>query len=261
MTHPTPPSTIHLTRGEAGCRRSGALGAVAIVVDALRASATLAALFERGAARVLVTAGVEEAHALAGATPGAVLVGERGGERLPGFDLGNSPTEVLASPSMDGRTVVFTSSNGAQRLAAACGADLVLVGSPCNAGALAAYVRGYAEGAGRAVVCIAAGQYPDEAFVSPEDEATGAYLARRIGLPLDADSAEPYAYWSRALVLRGLEGIFRDSRHARRLMEIGYSDDVLLCARPDLFTAVPRVVGPVCLDGRTVGVELRALDA
>ncbi len=41
------------------------------------------------------------------------------------------------------------------------------------------------------MVLIAAGQYPDESFLSPEDEATCTYLAARLGLPSPPSRAPP----------------------------------------------------------------------
>lgn len=248
---------IHLTRGLDGCELAVRLGAIAIVVDALRASATIPALFERGAERVLVVAQVEDTHALADAIPGVLLVGERNEERLPGFDFGNSPLDVLEAPRMDGRTVIFTSSNGAQRLTASRGADRLYVGTTSNAAVLAALVRPYAEDAARDVVLISAGKYPDETFISDEDDATCAYLADRLGLPLAAGSQAEFARWVDAIRRQGLEAIFCAARHAHRLDALGRHADVLFCARPDTLPVLPGFVAPVLLEGREVGVDLR----
>lgn len=250
---------IHLLRGHGGCTLAVRERAVSVTVDALRASVTIALLLQHGCTRVLVVADVEDTRALAAQMPECLLVGERGGERLPGFDLGNSPLEVMASPRMDGRTAIFTSSNGAQRLRACGGADRVLVGSTANAGALAAWVRPYALAHGRDVVLIAAGRHPDEAFLSPEDLATCAYLATRLGLPIAEDSRDIFTEWEHQLILHGLEGIFRESPHARRLMEIGYSDDVLFCARVDTVPILPVATGPVHFNDRQIGVEVVAM--
>jgi 2-phosphosulfolactate phosphatase len=206
-----------------------------------------------------VTAEVEDALALAQQTPAALLVGERRGERLPGFDLGNSPLEVFSSPRMDGRTAIFTSSNGAQRLTACHGATQILVGTMANAEAISTWVRRQCDTSGRPVDLIAAGQYPDEDFISPEDEATCSYLAARIGLPIAAESQDTFAHWQREMICNSLENIFRSSRHARRLIEIGYAEDVLFCARADTLASLPVVCGSVQLDGRQVGVEVRKL--
>lgn len=250
---------IHLTRGCAGCQLAVREGAVTIVVDALRASTTIAAFLTQGVARVLVVAGVEDARALAARTPGAMLAGERGGERLPGFDLGNSPLEALAHHGLAGATVVFTSSNGAQRLAATCGADRTLVGTVSTASAVADHARAYATETGLPVVLVAAGLYPDEEFRSPEDEAACAYLAARIGLPIAEDSLADLADWEKEIATCGLQAIFHGSAHAQHLMRIGYARDVEFCARPNTLDAVPIVTGLAFLDDRQIGVEVRLL--
>lgn len=248
---------VHLARGAAGCALAARLGGVAVVVDALRASTTLAVLLDRGVSRILVTAAVADARSLAAEAPGAVLAGEREGERLPGFDLGNSPLEALSAGNLAGRTVAFTSSNGAQRLAACAAADRVLLGSLANASAVSAWAGEYARAARAPVILIAAGRYPDEAFISPEDEAACACLCGRTGLPVAAGSQARLAHWEGEIARRGLEAIFRTSPHALRLMAIGYEADVDFCARLDTCASLPGVVGPARLRGREVGVEVR----
>jgi len=251
---------IYLTRGKEGCALAERLGAIAIVVDALRASATLAALLEHGISRILVIASVEDARAHAACEPDALLVGERGGERLDGFHLGNSPLEIIAAPDFAARTAIFTSSNGAQRLAACLHAHRTLVGSVSNAGAVVEWTRRTAVADQRPVVLIAAGQYPDENFISPEDESTCAYLAARLGLPIAADAQAAFAHLEREFILHGLADIFHHSAHAQRLMKIGYSEDVLFCARADTLRTLPVVSGPVMLGDRLIGVEVREQD-
>lgn len=194
-----------ITRGTAGCQLAVQLQAIAIVVDALRASTTIALLFEHGIERIQVVAQVEDALALSHSMPGAFLVGERGGERLPGFHFGNSPKEILASPRMDGRTAIFTSSNGAQRLTACAGASVVLVSTVSNAGAVVNYVRNLTNHTKKSVVFIAAGQFPDEEFISPEDDASCVYLAAQLGLHIAPSSQQCYAQWECSLSSEGLD--------------------------------------------------------
>ncbi len=250
--------SLHLSRGVAGCELANRLRGVAVIVDALRASTTLAALFDHGAARVLVTAALEDACALTGALPDAVLVGERDCLPPAGFHLGNSPREVLAGPRLDGRTVIFTSSNGAQRLTACGGARHILVGTVANAAAVAARARALAEAEECDIVFVGAGKYPDETYVAPEDEAAAAYLAAAVGLPIAAASREAFAYWQREIAARGLAHIFAHSPHAAVLARHRLAADIALCATPDLLCAVPEVTGSVELAGRGAGVELRA---
>ncbi len=249
---------IYLTRGLAGCQLAARLGAVAIVVDALRASATLPTLLDRGVERVLVVSEVADARALALQVPGAMLVGERMGEKLPGFDLGNSPLEALAAKEL-APVAIFTSSNGAQRLTACTGANTVLVGTICNARALVAWVRPYASKNDLPVVLIAAGQYPDEEFISPEDDAVCAYLAQRLDLPINEASQKAFVAEEAQLQHKGMPAIFNDSLHAQHLIEIGYCDDVNFCCRIDVLHSLPAVTAPVLLGDKVVGVEVRGM--
>ncbi len=71
--------TLHFIEGEDGCTFARDRHCVAVVVDALRASATAAALLSHGAKRVLVVRDVEDAFDAQGAWPEALLYGERGG--------------------------------------------------------------------------------------------------------------------------------------------------------------------------------------
>jgi 2-phosphosulfolactate phosphatase len=111
----------------------------AVIIDVFRACTTLAYAFEGGAARVLPVAGVAEAQALHGNLPGALLAGERHARPLPGFDAGNSPTE-LAALDLRGRTLVHTTQAGTQGLVQATAAREVLTGAFVNLNATAAYI-------------------------------------------------------------------------------------------------------------------------
>ena len=100
----------HLIEEEAGCTYAVEHGCVAIVVDALRASATAAMLLETGATELIVVAEVEDAIAAKQSYPDALIFGERGGLPPPGFDGGNSPQDVACAA---GRRVIFTTTTGA----------------------------------------------------------------------------------------------------------------------------------------------------
>ena len=113
--------------------------AVAIVIDVLRATTTIAQALEQGYERVLACAGLERARELHGRLGnGTVLAGERACVRPEGFDLGNSPRE-FADGAPRGQTLVLTTTNGTRAVVtAATRADIVLVGSLANLTACAA---------------------------------------------------------------------------------------------------------------------------
>lgn len=72
--------------------------------------------------------------------PAYILAGEREGRKLPDFDLGNAPSEVIGR-RFDGKTVVHTTSAGTQGIANAVNAAEILGCSLVNAAATAAYIR------------------------------------------------------------------------------------------------------------------------
>jgi 2-phosphosulfolactate phosphatase len=113
---------------------------IAVVIDVFRAFTTAAYAFDAGAARVLPAGEIEEALALGRRFPGSLLAGERHARKLPGFDAGNSPTEIRAL-DLRGRVLVHTTHAGTQGLVNASGADEVLTGAFVNISAVCRYIR------------------------------------------------------------------------------------------------------------------------
>lgn len=115
-------------------------GGSAIVIDVLRASTTICAALKAGATRVIPFASVDDARRfvdrLAEGGERPLLGGERGGVRIEGFDLGNSPLEYT-SQAVAGRTIVFTTTNGTRALLAAGAADRIYIGAFANVSAIA----------------------------------------------------------------------------------------------------------------------------
>jgi 2-phosphosulfolactate phosphatase len=120
-----------------GARPAGAV----VVIDVLRAFTFEAWAFERGVSRVLAVDDPDRALQVAHSfTPPALAAGERGGQPLEGFDLGNSPT-ALAGLDVVGRTLVHRTSAGTQGLARTAGSELVLAASFVTAGATARFLQ------------------------------------------------------------------------------------------------------------------------
>ncbi len=112
-----------------------------VVIDVLRAFTFEAWAFAHGAARMLAVDEPERAlHLARTLLPGSLAAGERGGQPLEGFDLGNSPL-ALAGHDVAGRTIVHRTSAGTQGLARTLGSGLVLAASFVTAGATARLLR------------------------------------------------------------------------------------------------------------------------
>lgn len=118
---------------------------VVVVIDVLRAFTVEPWLYARGISRLLAVEEREKAFRLRDEhLPGALLAGEHGGRPLPGFDLGNSPTEVAEHPSLAGATVVHRTSAGTQGLMRTIGSGTVLAASFVTAEATARLLRALA---------------------------------------------------------------------------------------------------------------------
>jgi 2-phosphosulfolactate phosphatase len=209
-------------------------GASALVIDVLRASTTIVTALSNGCLGVVPVADAAEARRRAVATPGALLAGERRGEPLAGFDLGNSPGEFTPE-RVGGRLVFLTTSNGTVALLAARAAAAVAVAAFANLGAAAAW----AVAGGRDVIVTCAGE---RGARSLEDEVCAGLLVDRMlaacpaaiagpEAQVAAQQARPYA--------ADLGRLARDSGWARYLASRGRGGDVTTCLSVDTFTLVP----------------------
>ncbi len=122
----------------------------AVVIDVIRATSTIATALAQGAAGVRPVAAVEEAFALKAQDPEAILAGERGGQMVEGFDLGNSPEDFMRK-RINNRLLILTTTNGTQALAACTGARAVVTACLLNLDAVAARLAGTAAAVAGAV--------------------------------------------------------------------------------------------------------------
>lgn len=226
--------TWHIIEGEAGCAFAVEHGCVAVVVDALRASATAAMLLDAGAIEILAVRAVDEALALRQEHPDALLFGERGGLPPEGFDYGNSPRDAQAAR---GRRIIFTTTTGAGRLVQCWGAPAVYMGTTVNATASCRAAARH----GRDVVVIPAGLMGAPAFDAQEDWAAAACIARKSGAPL-GEGAAAAKYWLRRIDDEGIATLFASAPHASKLRMAGLQDDIAYCGQVDLTRAVPQGV-------------------
>lgn len=233
------PTSVHLTPTRLDVDELR--GAVVVMIDALRASATIAAALHAGATRIAPVLTVEQATAAAATqTPRPLLCGERAGRHIPGFDLGNSP-RTYTRAVVGGRPIVFTTTNGTAALlhAAGAGAAEILVGCFSNLSVvcdrLAADPRPVvllcAGTRDRVTLddCITAGAMVDRLIASGRSISTG-------------DGGDParlcLAAWH--LAEEDLPAAMLASRGGRNLASIDLQQDVYDCSRIDSAPVIPR---------------------
>jgi 2-phosphosulfolactate phosphatase len=209
-------------------------GSTALVIDVLRASTSMVTALANGCQALVPVAEVDEARRRVAAIPGALLAGERGGDPPEGFDLGNSPLEFTRE-RVDGRTIVFTTSNGTRALIAARAATAVGVAAFANLSAAAEWALGQ----GRSIVLVCAGELGAR---SEEDEVCAGLLvdwvlSRQAGAVAGPAAVEAAAVGRR--YAKDLARLGQDSPHARRLAAKGRGLDVAACLTLDGFALVP----------------------
>jgi 2-phosphosulfolactate phosphatase len=197
-----------------------------IVVDVLRATSTIVQALASGYGSVFCCAEIAEALALRDELGDAVLGGERGADPIPGFDLGNSPRDVLEARA---RALVLTTTNGTRALVtAAADCDVVLAGSLLNLEAVAAAARDRGEDV--EVVCAGV-----EGRFTQDD----AYCAGRIVGLLGGDPTEAA---EEAMRLAGSFASAEEAlRAARSVGETIPEEDLLWCAQESVTAVVPRL--------------------
>lgn len=132
-----------------------------VIIDVFRAFSVESYLFARGAEKIIPVGDVETAYRLKEENPQMLLAGERGGKILPGFDVGNSPSQLLKLDT-DGKNIIHTTSAGTQGIANAVNATEILGGCLLNARATAGYIKksGVTD---ISLVCMGyAGEYPTD---------------------------------------------------------------------------------------------------
>ena len=111
-----------------------------VIIDVFRAFSTACYVVRNGARQIIPVGDVDLAYELREENPDYILMGERKGKMLPGFDYGNSPTEIQTI-DFSGKTVIQTTSAGTQGFANAKDADELISGSLVNAEAIVSYIN------------------------------------------------------------------------------------------------------------------------
>ena len=145
-----------------------------VIIDVFRAFTTDAFVMANGAETIHPVLTIEEAQELRRLHPDWLLMGERQGIKVEGFDYGNSPHEIR-EVDFTGRTLIQTTGSGTRGIVNATGADEIILGSFVMAGAIVEYIKGVDPDVVSLVAMGWNGDYP-----AIEDELCAEYLEGRL---------------------------------------------------------------------------------
>ena len=250
-------TNIYLMRGNNGEETAKKDGITAIVVDALRASATLLTLLESGAKEVIITSTLDDSYKVHKDYKDSLLVGERDNLPPDGFSFGNSPLDILAnSKDIEGKTVIFTTSNGAKRLINTKNENNdVFVGTIANKNIIARYV---AKTSGD-IIIISSGEYGNEDYISLEDDLASCLISEQIiktnsNFKISKNSDINYQAVLEKLKLNTIDELFLSSPHGKKLRAQNLGKDIYYCASDIQKCVLPKVTNFIKLNDKIIGV-------
>lgn len=212
-----------------------------VMVDVLRSSTTIVTALANGAKEIIPVSDIESAVKISGSLFGDVTLraGERNGRMIEGFNLGNSPREYQEQ-TVKGKSIIFLTTNGTVAISKARYAKNLVVAGFTNLSAVVSFLADLQDD----FIVLCAGK--ENKFCLEDVICAGKLLARfeeerKQSLVLD-DGAIAAMALEKAFgknILRMLKGC----SHGQYLSEIGFSDDLKVCAQADTYPVVPSFTG------------------
>jgi 2-phosphosulfolactate phosphatase len=214
-----------------------------IVIDVLRATSSIITALDNGAAGIVPVREADEAIAVMRrlGRDRALLCGERESRLIAGFDLDNSLASY-ARERIEGKTLVFTTTNGTRALVEAARANsTVYCAALLNR---AAIVDRLADAEGHALLLCAG----SEGTLSFEDILCAGAIAEalvRHDKHLAITDAARVAMTVFSANAKRLTTAIASGTHARALVAAGFAEDVGSCAKIDVSRCMPLYVDGV----------------
>jgi 2-phosphosulfolactate phosphatase len=213
-------------------------GSCAVVIDVLRSTTTLTYAFGAGLSVIIPVLRVEDALAFrSSGISGVILGGERGCRRIEQFDVSNSPSEMRPEV-VKGKTMVFTSTNGALAMIAANTAKKIALGSFVNIDALTDELK-----TENRIVIICSGT---EGKITSEDILLAGLITEKLKEKNNEIILDPIANscliaWNKESKKRSLLENLRISDGAKKLLQCGFDKDIEAAAKYNEINIVPHV--------------------
>ena len=213
----------------------------AIAVDVLRATTTMATVLAAGGEAVQVFGDLDQLMQVSEnwQADKRLRAGERGGAKVAGFDMGNSPLDCTPE-RVQGRRLFISTTNGTRALQRIQAASTVMAAAFVNRAAIVQYVL---QKQPETLWIVGSGW---EGSFSLEDTACAGAIAHSLltktNLPLEdlagndevIDAIALYSQWQDKLL-----ELFHQASHGKRLLRLDCHIDLKYCAETDILDVVP----------------------
>ena len=217
---------------------SGLEEKLVIVIDVLRASSTIVTALDHGAKDIIPVESQEDATRLMQeiGRKFVLLCGERGGLKIEGFDLGNSPFEYTNEVIQD-KTLIFCSTNGSRAIVKASSAGKILVGAFLNLGPVLQYAL---ESKPKEILFLCSGK--EDRFSLEDTVCAGMMVSRlkdRLTESLELSDSAQAGLQIYSQHQKNLHKMLNSSAHGRYLLSLGFQEDLVYCSQVDSLAVVP----------------------
>jgi 2-phosphosulfolactate phosphatase len=213
----------------------------AIAVDVLRATTTMATVLAAGAEAVQVFSDLETLIQVSEAWPSdrRIRAGERGGAKVDGFDVGNSPLDCTPE-RVQGRRLFISTTNGTRTLQRIQAVPTVLAAALINRQAVVQYLLKHKpttvwivgsgwEGAFSLEDTVCAGAIADSLLGE-----LGISLTDLVGNDEAIAAISLYHQWRDRLL-----ELLSCASHGQRLLRLDCHDDLKYCSQTDILNVLP----------------------
>jgi 2-phosphosulfolactate phosphatase len=205
---------------------------IVVVVDILRATSAICTAIHHGVGRLIPVAGVDEA--LDYKKQGFLVAAERNAIKLDGFDFGNSPYHFM-DEALKGKSIVISTTNGTQAIAAASDAGEIVIGSFLHLSALADWLHLQQKN----IIVLCAGW--KNKFNMEDSLFAGALyleLEQKKGIVSHCDATIAMAHlYDKAK--DNLYDFLEYSSHRHRLKNLNLEADIRYCLTANIFNTIP----------------------
>ncbi|MFC2126087.1 2-phosphosulfolactate phosphatase [Bacteroidota bacterium] len=204
----------------------------AVIVDILRATSCFVTGLASGILSIRTVSTVDEC--LIWQDKGYIGAAERGGMKVDGFTLGNSPFEYM-NENLVGKRVVATTTNGTVAIEKSGIAKRLILASFLNISAVGRYLQKSKED----VIIVCAGW---EGQVNLEDTVfAGALIDKLSSTHQTVDDASKLSLISFKTLKKKLNESLLTGEHALRLIGLNLRKDIEYCLQWDLYDVVPQL--------------------
>lgn len=203
---------------------------IVVVVDILRATSCMVAGMANGVKSITPFDSLERCRKMK--ERGYLIAGERNGQKVEGFDLGNSPFDYL-DEKVKGRKVAVTTTNGTVAIERSRAAIKIVIGSFLNISSVAGFIKDQR----KSVLILCAGW---KGKVNLEDSLFAGALTDKILDYFDYETDAPLL--ARASYLQTKNDLLKRiqrSSHARRLNKLDMITDIAFCLKHDKYNVLP----------------------